>query len=99
MLLNALRRPSPKRCDEKKGQAGEQRADPQQHCERKDGGENAAAELDQAGADKIAHAFDVVHDARDQQAGFVGIVVSDREAADVLLHFAAQFGDEALGFL
>ena len=30
---------------------------------------------------------------------FVGVVVGDREAADVLLHFAAQFGDEPLGFL
>ena len=54
-------------------------------------------EFDEAGADEIAHAFDVVHDARDQQAGFIGIVIGDRQAADVLLHFAAQFGDEALG--
>ena len=63
-----------------------------------DGGQQAADELDQAGADEVADAFHVGHDARDQHAGFVGIVVGDGQAADVLLHFAAQFGDQLLAF-
>ena len=56
-------------------------------------------ELHQSGADEVAHAFDVGHDARDQHAGLVGIVVRDRQPADMFLHFAAQFRDQALRFL
>ncbi len=85
--------------NEAEGHAGEHRADVEQHGEREHGGEDAADEFDESGADEIAHAFDVVHDARDELAGFVGVVIRDREAADVLLHFAAEFGDEALGLL
>ena len=54
------------------------------------GGQQPAEELDQTGADQVAHAFHVGHDARDQLAGLVGVVVSDRQPSDVLLHFAAQ---------
>ena len=63
-----------------------------------DGGQQPAEELDQAGADEVAHAFDVGHDARDQLAGFVGVVVGDRQPPDVLLDFLAQFGDHLLAF-
>ena len=53
-------------------------------------------EIHQAGADQVAHAFHVAHDARHQHAGLVGIVVGDRQPADVFLHRAAQFGDQPL---
>ena len=56
----------------------------------------SADEIHQAGADQVAHAFDVAHDARDQHAGLVRVVVGDGEPADVLLHAAAQFGDQLL---
>ena len=78
------------------GDAGHQRADAQQNDQRDDGGHDAADELDQAGADQVAHAFHVGHDARDQHAGLVGVVIGHGQAADVRLHFAAQFGDQAL---
>ena len=60
------------------------------------GGEHAADEIHQAGADQVAHALHVAHDARDQRAGFVGVVVGHRQAPDVLLHLAAQLGNQAL---
>ena len=57
---------------------------------------NAADKIDQAGADEIADAFNVAHDARDEHAGFVGVVKGDGKAADVRLHLEAQLGDHAL---
>ena len=60
------------------------------------GGQQPADEIHQSGADEVAHAFHVAHDARHQHAGLVGIVVGDGQAADVLLHPAAQFGDQFL---
>ena len=63
------------------------------------GGQQAADEIHQAGADQVAHAFHVVHDARDQRAALVGVVVGDRQPADVLLHFPAQFRDQPLASL
>ena len=71
-------------------------ADAEQDGEGEDGGHEAAEELDQSGADQVADAFDVVHDARNNLAGFVCVVEGDGEAADVLLDFLAEFGDEAL---
>ena len=67
--------------------------------EGEDGGQDAADELDQAGADQVANAFDVGHDARDERAGLVRVVVGDGQAADVLLDLLAQLGDEALAGL
>ena len=64
--------------------------------EREDGGDDAAGEIDQAGANEVADAFHVAHDAGDEHAGFVGVVVGDGQAADVRLHLAAQFGDHSL---
>ena len=58
--------------------------------------QQAADEFHQARADQVAHAFDVGHDARDQHAALVGVVVADRQAADVLLDLLAQLGDQAL---
>ncbi len=40
--------------------------------------------------------FDVAHDARHQHARLVGVVIRDREPANVLLHFAAQLGNQLL---
>ena len=62
----------------------------------KSGRHQAADKLHQAGADEIAQAFHVAHDARDERAGLVGIVKGDRQAADMRLHLAAKFGDHAL---
>ena len=74
-------------------------ADAQQEDQGEDRGQDAADELDQAGADEVAHAFDVAHDARDQHAGLVRVVVGHGQTSDVLLHLAAQFGDQALRLL
>ena len=49
-----------------------------QKDESEDGGHEAADEFDEAGADEIADAFDVAHDARDERAGFVGVVIGRR---------------------
>ena len=78
------------------GDAGHKGADAQKNDQRKNGGHNAAHEFDQAGADQIAQAFHVAHDARDQGAGFVGIVKGDGKTADVRLHLAAKVGNHAL---
>ena len=73
-----------------------QRTDPEQQDQRDHGRQYAADELDHAGADQIAHALDVRHDARYQLAGLVRIVVGDGQPADVFLNLAAQFGDQFL---
>ena len=84
---------------EAEGDGGHDRADADQHGEGDDGGEQSADEVDEAGADEVAHALDVGHDARDQRADLGGVEVLQRQAADVLLHAVAEFGDEALGGL
>ncbi len=60
------------------------------------GGHHAARKIHQARADQIAQAFHVAHDPRDQRAGLIRIVKSDRQPADVRLHLFAQVGDHAL---
>src|ERR1019366_2986857 len=82
--------------DEEQRDAGQQRADAEQDDEREQRRQDAAHEIHQAGADQVAHALHVAHDAGDQGAGFVGIVVDHGQTADVLLHLAAQLGDEPL---
>ena len=67
--------------------------------EGEDRGEDAADEVDQAGADEVADAFDVGHDAGDEGAGAVLVVEGDGQAADVLLDLHAQLGDQALACL
>ena len=66
--------------------------------EREQRCEDAADEIHQAGADQVAHTLHVVHDAGNQGAGLIGIVVGHRQPADMLLHLAPQFGDQALAF-
>ena len=51
------------------------------------------------GADQVAHAFDVGHDARDQRTGAVLVVIGHGKQAHVALHLAAQFGDQPLAGL
>ena len=46
--------------------------------EGEDGGEDAADEVDDAGADEVADAFDVVHDAGDERAGAVLVIEGRR---------------------
>ena len=58
--------------------------------QRDAGGDQSAGEIHQAGAQQIAHAFHVAHDARHQSAGFVGVVKGNRQAGDVRLHLLAQ---------
>ena len=62
-----------------------------QEDECHDRSEQAADKLDEARADEVAHAFDVAHDARYQQAGAVFVVEADRKTAYMLLHLLAQF--------
>ena len=78
------------------GDGGHHRADANQNGEGNDRGEQAADKVHQAGADEVAHPFDVAHDARDQHAGLVGVVIRDGEPPNVLLHPAAQLGDQLL---
>ena len=64
--------------------------------ESKGGGHQPADKFDEAGTHKIANAFDVAHDARNEHARFVGVVERDGQAADMRLHLAAQLGDHLL---
>ena len=58
--------------------------------------QHAAQELHQPGADQIAHAFDVGHDARHQRAGAVLVVIGHGKQPHVALHLTAQLGDQPL---
>ena len=60
------------------------------------GGDEPAHQLHQAGADEIADALGVAHDARHQHAGLGGVEVAHRQAHDVRLHALAHVGDGAL---
>ena len=82
--------------ENREGDAGHKGADAQENDQRENAGHEAADEFDQAGADQVAEAFDVAHDARDQRAGFIGVVKGDGKAADVRLHLAAEVGNHAL---
>ena len=96
MVRKALRKPTPKISQKTEGDGGHHRADADQHGEGDDRGQQAADEVHQSGADQVAHAFDVAHDARDQHASLVGVVIGNRQPPDVLLHPAAQLGNELL---
>lgn len=78
------------------GHGGHGNVDAEKDGESEEGSENAAGKFDEAGADEIADAFDVGHDARDESAGFVGVVIGDGKAADVSLDLGAELGDHAL---
>ncbi len=69
----------------------------EQHAEADDGREQPANELHEAGADEVAQAFGVVHDARHQHAGLRRVEVAHRQAHDLGLNAAAHVGDGALG--
>src|ERR1019366_8888633 len=78
------------------GNGGHDRADANQNGEGNDGGEQAASEVHQTGANEVTHALDVAHDARNQDAGLVGVVIRNGQSPDVLLHATAQLGDQLL---
>ena len=65
-------------------------------AEGEEGGEDAAKEVNDTGADEIANPFDVGHDPGDESAGAVFVVKSYRKATDVGLHPHAQLSDETL---
>ncbi len=52
-------------------------------AEGEDRGEDSTEEVDEAGADQVADAFDVGHDAGYEGSGTVLVVEGDGEAADV----------------
>ena len=96
MVLKAFCRMRPK--IEQDGEGDERHLDAEldEVAEGEECGEQAAEEVDDAGADKVADAFDVGHDAGDEGAGAVLVVEGYGEAADVGLDLHAELGDEAL---
>ena len=64
--------------------------------QRDAGRDQSSGKIHQARSQQIANALHVAHDARHQSAGLVGIVKSNRQAGDVLLHLLAKVGDQAL---
>src|SRR5690606_24756675 len=68
----------------------------EEDAEREDGGDHAADELDDAGADEVADALGVGHDAGDEDAGLGRVVVADGQAEHVGLDGAPHVGDGAL---
>ncbi len=96
MVPKAFRRHESESDDDHQRDAGQQHAEVQQIPEHEHGREQPACEFDQAGAQQIANAVHVGHDARYQRSGLVRVVVGDRQPANVRLYFRAQFGDQAL---
>ncbi len=96
---NALERQ--RHADGKQGQhddadGGQAPVQIEQHAQRDDGGHQPARHLHNAGADEIADAVRVVHDARNQDAGLRLVEVANREPRDVRLHAGAHVGDGLL---
>ena len=68
----------------------------QQEAQRENRRHDAAGELHEAGADEIADAFGVVHDARDEHAGLRLVEVPHRQAHHVLFDAPPHVGDRLL---
>ena len=66
------------------------------HAKPKRRGDEAADELDEAGADEVPDALGVAHDARDEHAGLRGVEVAHRQPHHVRLDALAHVGDRAL---
>ena len=64
--------------------------------ERRDRSDDAAGELDQAGADEVPDPLGVVHDAREELARLRRVEVADRQPGHVLLDLPPHVGDGAL---
>ncbi len=60
---------------------------------------NSADKLDKTSADKVAHTFDVRHDACNEHTRTVLVVKRDRQAPDMLLYLHPQIGDQPLACL
>ncbi len=68
--LKRLLQREPKDAKKTEGQQRHDRADAEKNDQRNARGEQSANQIDQPGADQVAHSFDVAHDARDQDATF-----------------------------
>ncbi len=90
------RHPAAERGQERQRDEREPPVQVEQVRERRDGGDDAAGELDEPGADEVSNAFRVGHDPRDQHARLRRIEVPDRQSRDVRLDAAPHVGDGAL---
>ena len=90
------RHPAAEDAEDDQRDGGQPPVQPEQHAHAEHGGDEAADELHEAGADQVPDAFGVGHDARDQDAGLRGIEVADRQPHHVRLHALAHVGDGAL---
>ena len=79
--LERVRHAAAERAQHDGGDAGQPPVEIEQDAEREDRGDDAADELHEAGADQIADAFGVAHDARDQDAGLRRVEVARPAAA------------------
>ena len=75
------------------GHAG---ADPQEDDHGKNRSQNSPGKLNEPGANEVSHAFDVAHDARDQDASFVCVVERHGQAPHMRLNLDAKFRDHPL---
>jgi hypothetical protein len=75
------------------GDPGHEEADLEQVNQYDERREYPAGKLDEASAEEIADALHVAHDARNQYASLIGVVVGYRQTADVFLNLAPQLGD------
>jgi hypothetical protein len=67
----------------------------QQH-KRNASRDQPSSKIHQPGAQQIANAFYVGHNARDQRSGFVGIIESHRQVGNVRLHLLAEVRNQPL---
>ena len=77
----------------------QRRADAKQQHQRNSCRDQSASEVHQPGAQQIANAFHVAHDARHQRSSLVRVVKRNREPGDMLLHLLPKLGNQALGGL
>ena len=95
-FFERLAEPEPEDQDSDEGGHRHRDAHAKQVGEGDDRRHDAADKIHQTRADEIPDAFDVAHDSRDEDSGFVRIVEGHRQTADVRLHLDAQFGDHSL---
>ena len=77
-------------------QGRHENADAQQNDRGKCCRQHPAHELDQSGSHQVSHPFHIAHDARDEDACLVGVVVGHGQPPDMRLHLASQFSDQPL---
>ena len=92
---NGQGRPEDRQHDHDHG--GDLPADVDQHRQGGSGGEEAAQELDEAGADQIAESIGIRHDPGHQHADLRRIELPDRQSQYVRFDPSAHVGDGTLG--